>query len=92
MRALTQAKCQSSGFLFVGRLTIVAAFGIAALSSRGLWKSRRRSEVHWLFERHELHNKSLKALAMLARTSGAARHLRMASPLLRKYRSTPAAA
>ena len=92
MRALTQAKCQSSGFLFVGRLTIVAAFGIAALSSRGLWKSRRRSEVHWLFERHELHNKSLKALAMLARTSGAARHLRMATPLLRKCRSTPAAA
>ena len=92
MRALTQAKCQSSGFLFVGRLAIVAAYGIAAVSSSGLLKSRRRSEAHWVFERHELHNKSLNALAMLARTSGAARHLRMATPLLRKCRSTPAAA
>ena len=92
MRALIQTKCRSLGFLFVGRLAIVVAFGIAAVSSNGLLKSRRRSEVHWLFERHELHNKSLKALAMLARTSGAARHLRMATPLFRKCRSTPAAA
>ena len=92
MRALIQAKCHSSGFLSVGRLAFVAEHGIVAVSPSGLLKLRRHSEVHWLFERHELHNKSLNALAMLARTSGAARHLRMATPLLRKCRSTPAAA